>query len=195
MDFLGRVVSAVPPDTDVLVDVANVGITQLQDVHRRYRHPLYVSTHKTFDHQQSQKRGAGAARWLVLQMPEQRDGVTWVGAFDHGGQRFTRRRGRSPVKLRYSPHARPSQCRISSPEGETAFAHEWCEVDDDTIAVMSHRTHLPVVTNDRQLGRRVASKRLPSVARQTRMLMRHTTMTLLGVRGGRWVKLTTRRQR
>ena len=192
-----RLESLVPRGTDVLVDVANQRPHEIAAVHRDYARPLYVSTHKTFNFSQL-SIGAHTADWLVLVLPEADAGRTSrTRAFDVTQQRFREQHPApdapsSPVHIRYQMKARPSQCRILSPQGSTGYAHRWCEVDDDVLAVLARRTGLPVVTNDRELGRRVRASHPPTVETETLSLLRHSRLTLLAWRDGRWVVRTRR---
>lgn len=180
----------VPRGTDVLVDVSNQTPDQLRQVHRDYARPLYVSTHKAFDYSEHTRKfpqPLRSAAWLVVRVPIAGESVP---AFSRPRQRFASSPSSppSPVRLRYRKDAKPSECAIETSRHATDFAHRWCEIDDDVLAHLSSDLALPVVTNDRELGRAVATGRPSPLAPDMRALMRHSRATLLVRCDAQWCK-------
>ena len=186
--MLTRIVRAVPPKVDALVDVANLTPPQVQEVYQRYRSPLLLSTKKTFHFLLGTgrlKRLPRGAHWMVLSVPDEKGEVAH---FSNVKQSFSIRKLSSPVRLSYrrDPQTHASVCSVASPSGHTGYSHSFCELDDQVILRLSKRLRLPVVTNDRELGLHSRSSApLAALPRPMRVLLAKTHVTVL-VRGAGW---------
>ena len=190
ISFLERCLAHVPAQTDVLVDVSNMSPAQLARAHDAYELPLYVSTHKSFNAKRDVRFPSSPASWLVLRPPLDGAEETRRAAFDAARQEFVKRRSASPVRVRYRTHSKPSSCSIVTASHASSFEHANCEIDDDVLAFLAFELDLPVLTNDRSLGRQVERSRPPVISADMGRLMKYTHLTLLRRDAGRgWAEV------
>lgn len=186
--------SMLPADATLLVDVSNT--TPSQERAMRGHRPVLLSTHKHFNYRAARDRlpaVADGTPWIVLRVPHERDGQTLTAEYDADAQRFRPRVATNSPRLRYLPE---SLCVIDDATARpmTSPRHAACEIDDMLLRQLSAATGLPVVTNDRALGHRVARRDTPRPSQPMRRLMAATRATLLVRRGRRWVASQTRRR-
>lgn len=181
MTFLRRIEVHVPRTTTLLVDVSNVTHEQMESILKAGYVPTLLSTQKSFNYQS--RRGVlppvpPGTKWIVLRVPHARDdGRTHTTHFDVTRQIFEARRSKTASpRLRYLPE---SNCTIDSADGRplTKPQHSSCEIDDLTLAHLSHALSIPVATNDRGLHRNLQSPK--PIPRAMKVLMNATAWTVL----------------
>ena len=189
----------VPADATLLVDISNVSNQQLDDAYERGHVPVLLSTHKSFDYRSRVRalpRVAPGTHWIVLLVPHEKrsgdDGNARRPVFDTARQVFVSSRARGSPRLRYHKHS--NKCSVVDVRGREVGGrvHASCEIDDRTQLHVARALGLPLLTNDRALGRDVSASAAavvppPPPPPPMQLLMRHTrVVALVRDAAGRW---------
>ena len=165
-----KIARRIPATCTALIDISNIRKKQLEGILAVHK-PVFVSTYKTYMYRfkNSDLPDLGDTKnikWFVLKMPTKIDGRTVSFDFDDRRKNFKQSRSNSPVQVFYSKkNGSESQCSISSFGRDTPFEHYYCEIDDVVLHQLAQLLKIPVITNDKGLGRNIAKGSTPQIGR------------------------------
>ncbi len=191
------ILQKIPRTTVLVVDISNMRDSDLRDVFEKGQ-CVFISTHKNFNyrHHVSNVPTKGVPNgtvWVVLELPIENESGVYLPRYSARERVFSKDYTRkSPLRLKYYPK---NACSIKHREKETRRAHMWCEVDDAVIALLCHRTGLPVATHDRKLREMVRTSARPRVPKVMNELMTHCRVSIFRMKNERWERRGRRQKR